>query len=116
MLTLVLLADLLFLLSSLIYNDIFIVLYTSGLWLEFQIGIGWVVLRASLIVAAQHFSYPSILRVLIALELIVGVSISMIDVWVYFATNCECMLQVDGAILRLILRAGALVMYLRLLK
>lgn len=103
-------------LISLIHNDVFIVLYTSGLWLEFQVGLSWVVLRGALIIAAQHFSYPSILRVLIALELIVGVLISAMDVWVYFVTNCECMLQVDGAILRLILRAGALAAFFRLLK
>lgn len=109
-------ADLLFLLYNLMANELLIVLYSSGLWLDFPIGMAWFAIRCLALLAAHHFSYPSILRLLIAGELIAGLFVTLIDIWVYYATNCECILQVDGAILRLVVRGGVLLTLFRFLK
>lgn len=112
----ILMADLLFLLISLIRHELLIVFYSSGLWLEFHTGFAWVILRMVVVMAAHKLRYPKTLRTLIAIELLAGVMVALTDLWIYFVTDCECSLQIDGAFIRLVLRSSVLAIYLRLLK
>ncbi len=101
---------------SLAYHDILIIFYSSGLWLEIEVGLILATSRSILLLAAYHFRYPKIVGVVIGLELISGVLISITDVWIYLVTDCECLLKIDGAIVRLVARSAVLTAIVRLIR
>ena len=109
----ILLIDLGYLAMSIVHNDIYIILYSSGLWAGQWVGFMWLFMRCMVLFAAHHFRYPKLFRVLIGFELMVGLLVALTDVWVYYTTNCECMLQIDGAILRLTVRTLVLLGLIR---
>jgi hypothetical protein len=108
--------DVIFLWLSLLYNDMLIILYASGIWVEFSIGLALAITRSMLLLVAYHFRYPPFPALLIGLELVVGVMLSIVDVWIYFVTDCECLLQIDGAIVRLVVRSVVLTAVIRLIR
>jgi hypothetical protein len=115
-LTFVLVLDVAFLGLSIIYHDMLIIFYTSGLWVEYTVGITLAVARSILLLLAFHFKFPSLLATLIGIELFMGVILSVLDVWVFLVTDCECLLRIDGALVRLAVRGSVLVAVLRLLR
>jgi hypothetical protein len=112
----ILVVDLGFLWLSLAYHDILIIFYSSGLWVESSLGIMLALARSVLLFLAYHFRFPAGVSMLIGLELVSGVLISITDVWIYLVTDCECVLQIDGAIVRLMVRSAVLAIVLRLLQ
>jgi hypothetical protein len=115
-LTGVLALDLAFLWLSLAYHDILIIFYSSGLWLENEFGLVWATSRSVLLLTGHHFRYPKLVIFLLCLELIAGVFISITDIWVYLVTDCECLLQIDGAMIRLVARSAVLTAVIRLIR
>jgi len=116
MLTGVLALDLAFLWLSLAYHNILIIFYSSGLWLEYELGLVIATSRSVLLLTAYHFRYPNFVAAFIGLELFAGVLISITDVWVYLVTDCECLLQIDGALIRLVARSAVLTAVIRLIR
>jgi hypothetical protein len=112
----VLMLDLIFIWLSLLYNDMFIILYASGIWVEFSIGLAIAITRSMLLFLGYHFRYPPFLALIIGVELVIGVMLSIVDVWIYFVTDCECLLRIDGAIVRLVVRSMVLTAVVRLIR
>jgi hypothetical protein len=83
--------------------------YTSGLWVEYTEGVVYAIARSMLLIVAYHFRYRTFFTMLIGLELIAGVLISITDVWIYVVTDCACILNIDGAFLRLVVRTSVLI-------
>lgn len=106
--------DLVFFWLSLVYNDMLIIIYTSGLWVEYTEGVIFAIARSMLLIVGYHFRYRTFATALIGLELIAGVLISIMDVWIYLVTDCECLLSIDGALLRLVVRTLVLLAVLRI--
>ncbi len=104
----VLAVDLGFVWLSVIHHEMLVILYSSGLWIGYEAGLGWALLRTILLLSAYHFRFPKLLVFMIGLELMAGVVVSVTDIWVYYATDCECLLQIDGAVARLFVRSAAL--------
>jgi hypothetical protein len=105
----VLLFDLGYLWWSLLANDMLLVLHSSGLWLDYSWGLGWAMVRSIVLFGAYNFRYTKPWLMVLGLELMAGLLVSLVDIWVFMTADCECLLPVDGALVRLVVRFVTLV-------
>ncbi len=112
LLTAFLAVDLGFLWVTVVHYEMLVILYSSGLWVGYGAGLAWAIARSLVLAAAYHFRFSQLLMYVIGLELMAGVMVSVVDLWVYHTTDCECLLQMNGAVTRLLIRSAALAVVL----